>query len=286
MKDTSIRLLVRGAYAVQKLRIQSGNRIVANFKTKLGQAPSKPEGELDLVGQAILKDLRVHHKKLTDGLKRFPNLKNFKGTEIISTYTELVLIEQYIKLEASEKEHFKRMAAVLMEYPIYSEYLLHVKGVGPAMAGVIISEIDIHNAEYSSSLWKYAGLDTIDGAGRSRKKEHLIKVKYIDKEGKEKERDSITFNPFLKTKLTGVLGPSFIKILDNPYRKVYDDYKHRLENHPRHAEKSKGHRHNMAIRYMIKRFLVDLYAVWRPLENLNAADEYSVAKLGKIHKAA
>ena len=37
---SSIRMMVRGTYDLQKLRIQMGNRIVGNFKSKLGQQPS------------------------------------------------------------------------------------------------------------------------------------------------------------------------------------------------------------------------------------------------------
>ena len=45
------------------------------------------------------------------------------------------------------------------------------------MAGVLISEFDIHRARYPSSMWKYAGLDVArDGRGRSRKAEHLVEV--------------------------------------------------------------------------------------------------------------
>jgi hypothetical protein len=34
---------------------------------------------------------------------------------------------------------------------------------------------------------------------------------------------------------------------------------------------------------MIKRFLVDLYKAWRPLEGLPVAPEYGEGKLGIIH---
>jgi hypothetical protein len=53
-----------------------------------------------------------------------------------------------------------------------------------------------------------------------------------------------------------------------------------------HKEKSKGHRHNMAVRYMIKIFLIDLYNEWRSLEGLPVAPTYNEAKLGKVHKIA
>jgi len=287
MNRNNLRTAVRGAYDLQKLRIQMGNRIVGNFKAKLGQAPSDKEESLDAEGKALLKNLRIHYTKITDGIKTFPRQKSFKGDEVISNYTELCLLAQYADLESSETTHFKRLTQILREFPIYTEFLVDVKGIGPAMAGVIISEIDITRAEYPSSLWKYAGLDVAaNGAGRSRKKEHLVEIEYTDKDGKPAKRAGITFNPWLKTKLIGVLASSFLRAGENPYRIIYDDYKHRLENHPAHLEKTKGHRHNMAMRYMIKRFLVDLYNAWRPLEGLEVAPEYSKAKLGKTHKKA
>jgi len=72
------------------------------------------------------------------------------------------------------------------------------------MAGVLISEIDIHKSRYPSSLWRYAGLDVAeDGKGRSRHKEHLVPIEYVDKDGNPAVRQGITYNPFLKTKLMG-----------------------------------------------------------------------------------
>jgi len=284
---SDLKTIVRGAYDLQKLRIQMGNRIVGNFKAKLGQEPGKKEDELDAAGKLILANLRRSYKKLTDGVKTFPRYATFTGDEVISTYTELCLLSQYTQLEASEKTQFTRLKSILMEYPVFVKFLNDVKGIGPAMGGVIISEFDIHKAQYPSSMWKYAGLDVAhDGQGRSRRKEHQIDEEYVDKDGEIQTKKSITFNPFLKTKLIGVLGSSFLRAGKNTYSKIYADYKNRLANHPAHKEKSKGHRHNMAIRYMIKRFLVDLYTAWRTIEGLPVALEYSEAKLNIKHRAA
>lgn len=282
---SDLKSIVRGAYDVQKLRIQMGNRIVGNFKVKLGQEPGEKEDTLDKDEKKIIDTLRVHYRKITDGIKSFPRQATFKGDEVISDYTELCLLAQYVDLEAFEAQHFRRLGTILNDYPIWTEFLLDVRGVGPALAGVIISEIDIKAARYPSSLWMYAGLDVAsDGAGRSRKTAHLIKREYVSKEGEVKEKDSITYNPFLKTKLIGVLGSSFLRAgKDNAYAKVYYDYKNRIENMKAHKEKSLGHRHNMAIRYMVKRFLADLYVAWRTLEALPVAPEYSEAKLGHVH---
>jgi len=281
---SNIKIIVRGAYDIQKLRIQMGNRIVANFKAKLGQAPGEDEDTLDAEGRALLRSLRVRYRKLTDGVAVLPRQSSFKGDEVISSYTELALLNQYFGLEGSEAQHFKMLGKVLEDYQIYTAFLKSVKGVGPAMGGVVVSEIDITKSKYPSSLWKYAGLDVAeDGAGRSRKSEHLIDVDYVNKKGEPATRKSLTFNPFLKTKLIGVLAPSFLRAGDNKYSRIYREYKHRMESRSDLKEESKGRRHNMSNRYMIKMFLIDLYVAWRRLEGLPVAPTYDEAKLGHQH---
>ncbi len=283
---SNLKTIVRGTYDIQKLRIQTGNRIVANFKAKLGQEPSKSEKELDAKGKMILNNLRASHSKITDGVKTFPRRATFKGDGVIDDYTELCLVHSYINLEKEEKRNFKFLKNVLDDYPIWKEYLVNVCGVGEAMGGVIVSEIDITKAKYPSSLWKYAGLDVAtDGKGRSRQQPHLEESEYVSKDGEIKTKMGITFNPFLKTKLTGVLGASFLKVGKDRsiYSKMYYDYKLRLENHPTHKDKSKGHRHNMAIRYIVKQFLVGLHMEWRKLEGLTVSVPYSEGKLGLKH---
>lgn len=282
-----LRATVRGYYDTQLLRIQIGGRINANFKAMLGQDPGTREEELDQKEINILKQLRGEYKKITDGVAKFPKRKGFKGTELISQYTELVMIANYNDLIAVEDRLYKEIDHLLEYFDIYNEFLKPIKGCGTAMSGVIISEIDIEKAMYPSSLWKYAGVDVAeDGRGRSKRKEHLVKKKYINKKGEEAEKNSITYNPWLKTKLLGVLGPSFIKQANEPYSEIYYNYKHRLEHHKIYKDVSKGHRHNMSIRYMMKQFLVDLYDRWRKLEGLPVSETYAESKLKLEHRAA
>ena len=281
---SSIRMMVRGTYDLQKLRIQMGNRIVGNFKSKLGQQPSTKESEMGTEEKKLLTKIRLSYRKITDGVvDKLPSQKDFVGDELISSYTELCLVNQYVEMEAREADHFKQLEKEVARYRLYSEFLKGIKGCGAAMSGVIISEIDITKAQYASSLWKYAGLDVAqDGRGRGKYKEHLILQKYIDAEGKEQEKQGITFKPFLKTKLLGVLAGSFLKC-KSPYSDHYYNYKNRLETDSRHQDKSKGHIHNMAQRYMIKRFLCDLYVAWRTIEGLEVNAEYHEAKHGHVH---
>jgi hypothetical protein len=387
-----IRTMVRSAYDMQDLRIQMGNRVTASFKAKLGlRQDGMSEKELEKQEKGILDQLRVSYRRITDGVVaehgedikagKLPTERKFQGDQLISHYSELLLVDNYMATLANEQHHFKDMEKILKKIPIYTEFLTGIRGVGPAMAGIIISEIDIHKAEYPSSLWKLAGLDvvyigkytdgegkektirgwdvdswfndpanegkqylaegkypvTYEAVGRSRKDFCLVKKEYINKEGEAAQRDSITFNPFLKTKLVGVLGTSFLRagianvdgkkcggasrlelakeegfnpkdypemeedqavivylrakghdvvVEPSKYAVMYADYKNRLNNNPKHRDKTALHKHNMAMRFMVKRFLVDLYNAWRRLEGLVVAPEYSEGVLGKVHGQA
>lgn len=281
-----LRALVRGAYDMQRLRIQMGLRLVATFKSRLGMSPSTKEEDEDEDAKELLTQARLAMKRLSDTVAKVKP-KGFKPEGIIDTYTEYVLAKSYIDLETQEQFAFKQIEKVLAAFPLYTEYLEGVKGCGPAMSAILISEIDIHKAKYPSSLWKYAGLDVgPDGAGRSRRSEHLIDFPYVNSKGEETVRKSITFNPTLKTKLLGVLASSFLRVGKerSKYAQVYYDYKNRLENRPDLADESKGHKHNMAMRYMIKIFLMDLHPVWRQLEGLPVSVPYHEAKLGIVHR--
>ena len=162
------------------------------------------------------------------------------------------LDETKVGLEALEAAAKKHVAKRVKGVPIYEKWLVDQRGVGPMMGAVLVSEIDIHKADTVSKIWKYAGLDVMpNGQGRRRVK-----------------GQKANFNPWLKTKLVKVLADAFIKGYsrdeeggyffkrkgkalywgddtegrippDNhpdpvtgapfPWRKIYDDYKHRKQ---------------------------------------------------------
>jgi len=284
--------IVSSFYDLQKERIQVGNRICAEIKARLGQEPSKPEKGLDAEAKKYLAQARIEYKRITDAFVRGRADKNieidFEKNHIIVDEVMLEFVKLYERLLANEEDMGKYIEKQVYVQPIWKDFLKGVKGVGPLMSAVILAKLDIRAADHISSFWKYAGLDVVidengKGKGRCRCKDHLIEVEYINKKGEKTKRDSITFNPFLKTKLIGVLGPSFVKQKDSRYRDIYDGYKHRIENHPGHAEKTKGHRNNMAIRYTVKIFLQDLWLAWRKLEGLPITPPYAEAKLGLKH---
>lgn len=105
-------------------------------------------------------------------------------------------------------------------------------------------------------------------------------VEYVDAEGNRKLKRSITYNPFVKTKLMGVLTGCLIKAKDPVYSKIYYDCKARLDNSPRYEGYTPAHKNMMAQRYMIKQFLRNLHTEWRHLEGLPIYEPYEVEKLG------
>lgn len=277
--------LVRSMYDIQHIRIQTGNRIVVEIKSRMGQLPGEKEETIEAEGKMYLEAARSEYKRIADAFVLNKANHYFKvpyeDYAIISDPAMLLFIQIYMRQLQDEEEMLKVIAKTVEKHPLWDAFLKDTKGCGPLMSAVILSEFDPHKARYISSFWKYAGLDVAeDGRGRGRYSEHLVETEYVDKEEKKQTRKSITFNPFLKTKLVGVLGSCFIKIKDSKYRKIYDDYKYRLETHSKYKDDSKGHRHNMAVRYMIKIFLQDLWIAWRKIENLPISKPYAVTKLG------
>lgn len=280
MNDSlQLKALVNGAYDLQKLRIQTGLRIVANYKVRLGQAPGERETELSDDSKRLLAEMRIEYKRITDALIETGKRRNIKfpAQSLITDEVDYALMRQYVSLESEESTQFKTIEKRVKNH-ILMPFCETVKGFGPAMLAVVIACVDIHKCSTPSKLWAYCGLDVAsDGRGRSRRKEHLVEREYINKNGEKSVRASITFNPFLKTKMVGVLGPCLLKA-GGEYATIYRDYKHRLETNPAHAEKTNGHRHNMAMRYMVKMFLLNLWLFWRAAEGLPVRDLYSAEK--------
>lgn len=297
---TVVRQFVKSAYDLQALRIQSGNRVCAQFRAKLGVSPGEKIEE-DEDASDVIEAIRDSYRRVTDGIidKRGTiDESRFKGDAIITTTTELKLVKLYVELEQREASTFRALESILENVPIYSQFLAHVRGCGPALSGVLVCTLDPHKAKYPSSFWKYSGLDVapvferddagevIQGKdpvwlGRSRRRDHLVEVEYLDRDKKPAKRMGITFNPWLKTKLY-LLGTVFIR-LRSPYRAHYDNYLHRISSIPKWAESTKMHRHNAAIRFMMKMFLADLWRAWRELEGLPVEPPYSAVKLGKTN---
>lgn len=195
-----------------------------------------------------------------------------------------------------EKKLLKAIEAELKEFDVWNYFFKGVKGVGPMMAAVMISEYDIHIASTVSKMWQYTGLNPgmVRGKKRKEKKDgfDIIVTDVMVKGDKLTPGFVAPFNKWLRTKMCGVLASSFLKSASS-YSEIYYNEKARLENSERVCEatekmwneESKGHRHNAAIRKMIKIFLQDLYQAWRTLESLPVRKPYQEEYLGHRHSA-
>lgn len=264
-----IRPIYRGVEDIQKIRIQMGNRIAASFRRRVGMkidaSIEEDREKMKAILENILADLVEEYSRLTDSIVtgdadiavgRLPTPKKFQPTPVISSYSELVLVDQYVRQLEAEQNCMKAMESALNENLLYTSYLKDIVGVGPKMAAVLISELDPYKAKYVTSYWRYAGLDTVvlgrytnakgetvvvphmqilayyadrpeedmarpmyvDGCevefftkGRDRTKACQVEHEYTTKDGEKAIRMGISFNPQLKTKLIGVLAPSFLK---------------------------------------------------------------------------
>ena len=302
--------LVSTFYQIQKVRIQTGNKVVAHFYNKLGveRAEKLIEQKKGVRKTAVdfIDVLREQHKRIADALSDVKLLREGRFLDlaqdrrgVFDSFSEYNWMINYNSLLVQEGNTLKEVLRTLERFPIWTEFLSKIKGFGPTMGGVVVSFVDIYKADTPASLWAYAGLDVVtinnkgeeDGRGRGRYKEHLVLVNYENREGKNDQRWSVTFNPFLKTKLVGVLADIFIKMNTPRYKTEYDNYKARITAREivtsaadaEYTPKRPIHIERMAKRYMIKRLLVDIYKVWREMEGLEVVPEYSERRLDMTH---
>ena len=172
-----IRHHTRNAYDIQELRIATGLRLFALFRDRFGGDDAKDEPEVEIPENAtpeeaaalrseaaekadrkrgkIINQIKESYDRVTDGIALESRKKNYKFDNVIQTEAEILFIQNYLDLLANEKEAFKRLDKALRTDDFYVSWLSNVKGIGPAMAGVIISELDPFKAKYPSSFWKY-----------------------------------------------------------------------------------------------------------------------------------
>ena len=201
----------------------------------------------------------------------------------------------------------KKLLSVLRRFPIWTEWLANVKGVGTIAGAVIISEIDIHIADTVSKIWQFAGLNPSPVVGKKRVENKdgtfsLVATTTMVRGDKLTAGFVAPFNKKLRTALCGVLADGFIKAQAPHAMEYYYPYKARLEQSENEVEEisvkggkpkrvewkdaKKAHRDRAAKRYMIKFFIRDLYEKWRELEGLEVRPPYQEEYLGKKHRKA
>jgi len=251
------------------------------------------------------------------------------GVNIYLHEVDVAILESRAKgLEKAEKEALSDVAHCLQTIPFYTEILSdksRFKGIGPTMAGVILSEYDINRYDTVSKMWAFAGLRPMP-AYRCKTCHSVMRHKDLNSFEHEPERvfkkkfqkdperevapkkpcskgkfvnlddvyesgmaqrphkgETLTYNAWLRAKLVGVLGSVLLRV-NSPWRKFYDDYKHRKTSAG--WGKNDGHRHNAAVRYMVKQLLLEIWREWRTFQGLSVRPPYAEEYLGRKHHAA
>ncbi len=251
-KRQRIRGIVRTIYDYQDIRIKMGNRL--RFKA--------------------------------DGTDQ-----NDNGTKMVINSEDIPsLVDAFQDSKEIEEALAKSLRRELKGIRVYEEFLKNVKGVGPMMAAVIIAEYDIYKANTISAMNQFTGLNPGLVPGKKRVGEKIIVTDTMIRGDRMTSGFVAPFNARLRTKMLGVLGSSFLKS-KSPYSKFYYDYKNRLKNEVRYidgkekkwSDTSDLHRHNAAMRYMMKMFMKDLYVAWRTAEGLTVRCPYEEEYLGIVH---
>jgi len=297
------RPFLSGYYDFQKLRIQTGLRLVASFYSKLGLNAGKKKTELGLKEIKFLNILVMEFNKITDGIineKQWGDLLKVRESKIISNTSELALVRSYLDLVKIEAQLFKDMIPVLKEFPEY-EYLSGFYGVGPRLIGLMLTHLNRWKAATISQYQAYFGMDVVisedgTGEGRSSKKHHMVLREYIDKNGEIKIKESLSHNRELKSKLLITIGmnstqnrdsKNFNMELNIAYRNAYHRYSNRPDLNrgvtPKEKNNDKAHIINMAKRIPAKLLLKLLWLKQGEMFNLPLTPSYEESILGIKH---
>lgn len=332
-----IRQLLKSYDIFMNARVAFGNRILINFKNKLGDPAYRElrdkyifqckadwekicleklkddeevehkEYDEEEALKAVKQNLRISFNKIVDSILQIMKTKGFAGNPdlkditkrhfklyaeinpdkmgLFSHVSELAQMQLCEIMKDSENKTKRMLEEAVKEHPLYKSYLGHVAGCGPILAARLITGFNIYVAVHCSSFERYVGLDCVNGKARPSKA--VEKETYIDGKGELKTKDSLGYNPGLKSALLGVLASEFFKQKNTKYVKIYNDVKKRYENRPDLVEKEKKKQCSiakMARRYMIKQFLHDLWEHWRTLEGLPLnGGTYEEGVLGMHH---
>jgi len=299
--EQQIRFLVESYYDIQKLRVETFNRIVAYVKSNLekfshtlcvSQWISASQNTLETqkrnasqkqnethVGVAshshaeTQSECASHIKREThkeDAVKPSVIAKALVSGKIKPPKEISELVWYHNSLYETEKQLAKRLNAWSKHHSIRIHFLNRIQGIGGVLSSGVIAWLSpISRFPNISKLWSYCGLAP---------------------QHKRRRGEKLGYNPRVKT-LMWKIATSFEK--QNPaksfYRRIYEQkkqyYMQRADLKQAMEQGQKGaklHIRLLALRYTAKRFLADLWLQWRRLEGLPVTKPYAHAVLGHV----
>jgi len=275
---------------------------VEGLVSEYGVLSKEQMEKLAVLRQLVSSYYGIQKVRVAMGNRTMAIVKEYGETE----HTKM-LKDVYDISEKIEKTIVKYIRSIVKEFPIYTQWLKYVVGVGDVLAAGLIAGIKTP-ARFSniSKLWHYCGQHVVDGEAPSRQR-----------------GAKVDWNPFMRT-LCWKLGESFVKT-KGFYRSAYDRFRGEEERKneegiirpidkcvgyiPRddkvveivgdkpltkskieklkkmgYAElrvgMTKAHIHARAKRKTVKLFLAHLWHKWREIEGLPITKPYAHTLLG------
>lgn len=250
--------------------IASDRKLTTEWNMASGESMKK--GGIMATELRLLYDTQVSVQKLRISLgNRVSALE--RGVDSVELPTPQVYADLAAMAEGMESRINKAIAAELKMYPVWDSWLSHVRGIGPLLAGQMLSLLLPPLEERGPSTWyKAAGLAPSEHSGLMR----LPRPRAG--EGK------ITYHPWLRRCLWNV-GTSFVRN-GAFYRDVYDTAKQELVAKHTGDESWPPHRLDSVARWkMVKLFLAHLWEEWLAADGKTGRRAYVIDKLGHHYVA-
>lgn len=167
-------------------------------------------------------------------------------------------LKEFMKtMESGEDQLRKIVTEEAEKQPIYSEWLLKVKGIGPILAaGLVVTLGDVTRFNYRSGLYAYCGYAVDDTGG-------------IQKDTKGQQS---AWNHNVKPLMFVLVGN-----LMKAHSPVYSDLYYQEKEKQMAVLDNKNHAHKRAIRRVAKLFLSHFWQVSRELAGLPTNSPYIIA---------
>lgn len=231
MDTRSLRTLVGVTCDVTKLRNRVEQRIVGNIKIRNGATPEQAM-QLSLQERRVLLiEMDCYLSK--EGVPFYENM-------YISTREDSCLYLQRAALITQERACEAQLVRALDTYPVWTLFLKGLRGVSPILAGILLSELDIHRAYNQQSFCTYVGLSITDAGSYWKKSTPAHPI-----------------NVLLQNALRYTLVPHFLKA------------KNKYVAHFQECDMNNTDAYNRTADHMIAHFLTDLYFRWCEIENIS-----------------
>lgn len=272
---------VRMFYDLQRMRLQVLGRIAPKAEGAAIQLHPYDLAILERRGQDLhtaekwaLEDVKDHLKTMPFYVNVLSNKKRYKG--IGPTLAGVILAENDIRRQSTPSKmwSFAGLAPVAAFRCKECNSLVEQTGENG-------SSVFHHSKVIRRSFQK-------EGEEKEAKSKCSLAPKLMTKDdvyesGKSMRPtrgEKLKYNAWLRSKLVGVAGPCLLKC-NSPWRKFYDDYKHRWTTAGKGI--NDAHRHTAAVRYMVKMLLLDIWIEWRKAEGLPGRVPYAEEKLDHLH---